>query len=130
MFRSRGILPSRPAVFALAMVVCWCWAARPAGASGCHVPDRPVLGERLSWDRVDPLGPIGVSDRLMPPVLRRTPCGGEVPTPPVAPTGLVESADRAADRVTLPPGTAGRLAVGDDRRDNPLHVFRLDRPPR
>lgn len=130
MFRFRGILPSRPAVFALAMVVCWCWAARPAGASGCHVPDRPVLGERLSWDRVDPLGPIGDSEGLMPPVLKRVPCGGEVPTPPVAPVGFVESADLAVGCVSLPPGNAGRLAVGDDRRENPLHVFRLDRPPR
>lgn len=130
MFRSRGIIPSRPAVFALAMVVSWCWAARPAGASGCHVPDRPVLGERLSWDRVDLIGPIGDFERVVPPALKRVPCGGEVPTPPVAPAGFFGSALRSSDRVTLPPENVGRVAVGDDCRANPLHVFRLDRPPR
>ena len=53
--------------------------AIPAGASGCHVPDRPVLGIRLSWEGDQGLNLGRTTETQAPPVLTHPPCSGEVP---------------------------------------------------
>ncbi len=113
----------------LAMAVSSAWGAAPAMASGCHVPDRPVLGERLTWDSVDrPIEP-GSSERLAPPVLKRVPCGGEVPPVPGAQVGLTGPADRPGCRLVLP--QSSESSTTDDEPARALALSsRLDRPPR
>jgi hypothetical protein len=120
---------SRLAMIALAMIVASPFGAGPAHASGCHVPDRPILSTRFTWERDRPVDPAGLIDGQAPPVLTRVPCSGEVPQLPGSPTGLVAQADRTTTHFD-PPTVSEPAIAGDDIVRIDPHPFRLDRPPR
>ena len=120
---------SRPAMMALAMIFAWPFGARPAHASGCHVPDRPILSTRFTWERDRQFDPAGLVDGQAPPILTRVPCSGEVPQVPGSPTGLAGQADRTSTHFD-PPTVSEPAITGDDIANIDPHPSRLDRPPR
>jgi hypothetical protein len=128
---SRSRVPSlkRQTGLIIAVALLVLVAGRPAGAAGCHVPDRPVLGTRLSWE-IDPDPDFrGTREVQPPPVLTHPPCPGEVPHVLGSPS--LTTALAHVDPVRLDGSRpAGFLRIADDpgRRD-PLES-RLDRPPR
>jgi hypothetical protein len=103
--------------------------AKPVGAAGCHVPDRPVLGTRLSWEIDSDLDVKGTREAQPPPVLTHPPCPGEVPhrlVPPRADNGSAHLDRSSFDPLDLP----GFLRILDDPAHLGPHRGRLDRPPR
>jgi hypothetical protein len=103
--------------------------ATPAGAAGCHVPDRPVLGTRLSWETDPDLDLSRAREAQPPPVLTHPPCSGELPhllSSSSLNPGFVHAEHAALD----PSALTGILGIADDvERLDPLGS-RLDRPPR
>jgi hypothetical protein len=101
--------------------------ARPAAASGCHAPDRPVLGLSVSWDapRVGAVTTAPTAAKL-----GRLPCSKHIPGAP------------QAAQADISPGLAGpaelRFASPTlpllPRLDEPLHPRHVSavrpRPPR
>jgi len=101
----------------------------PRRASGCHVPDRPVLGSRLSWEEqllID-LGPPRVI--TAPPTLTHPPCRGEIPH-------ILRSAGASSGvawhrQVDLEPESpTGTVLPGICPEHREFLGTRLDRPPR
>lgn len=131
--RPGPLILSRPAMFALAMLV---WlalplGARPAQASGCHIPERPILGVNPAGFHDRHIAAWSLHDRTeaAPPVLTRVPCPGETPRPTVIPIATVAAAWLSA--IESPPErpTGSFHAIEDADGPDP-RPFRLDRPPR
>jgi len=110
-------------------ILCSTATIRPARASGCHVPDRPVLGTRLSWEQEPDADLDSPAAALAPPVLTHLPCPGEVPqllnppTPPSAPACL------AVAGLDLPE-LSEIFRTGELLGHPQPRAARLDRPPR
>ena len=67
--------------------------SRTAQATGCHVPERPVLARSLSWERWQQAG-YSPADPLLapaPPAILPVPCQGETPTLQLFASGLVNA---------------------------------------
>lgn len=110
-------------------MLCLLTAERSARAAGCHVPDRPVLGTKSSWEQEPGLELGSVTTQVAPPVLTHPPCSGEVPH---APNGSNPTTE-AACLVTAEADPAGRieaLRAGEELGDLEPLASRLDRPPR
>jgi hypothetical protein len=127
--RSRPMPLNRLGILVLTGILCSTAAARPARAAGCHVPDRPVLGTRLSWEQEpsDDLGPTMAA--LAPPVLTHLPCPGEIPhllSPTTVPPALVGPASAGLDLRAFSEALRGQ----ESRGHVPPLPARLDRPPR
>jgi hypothetical protein len=120
---------NRLVMIALAIIVSSAFGARPARAAGCHVPDRPILATRYTWDRVDRLDRARAVDAPAPTTLTRVPCSGESPQPPGASSVMTSQADRPV-AVLKPPSVSELSTFGDDILSIDPHPFRLDRPPR
>jgi hypothetical protein len=123
------MLLNRLGILVLTGILSLTAAIRPARASGCHVPDRPVLGTRLSWEQ-EPGGDLGSpAAALAPPVLTHLPCPGEVPhllNPTTVPSALACLASAGLDLLEL----SEVLRTGElPGHLQPLSA-RLDRPPR
>jgi hypothetical protein len=116
-------------LMALAMIVASPFGASSAHASGCHVPDRPILSTRFTWERDQHFDPAGLFDRQAPPILTQVPCSGEIPQVTGSPTGLVGPAVRT-DTGFDPPSVSERASIGEVVASIDPHPFRLDRPPR
>ncbi len=105
------------------------WNATESRAAGCHVPYRPVLGGKLSWENklVSDLNP--AAPALAPPVLAHPPCEGESPR-------LLETAGAAPAAVCRQqispdsPRRSGELTDRSSTHHSQPPAFRLDRPPR
>jgi hypothetical protein len=102
--------------------------APAARASGCHAPDRPVLGLSFAWDA--PSGsrraPHSQSARLT-----RTPCSDDLPGSSQVPTGLgppgLATSIPSLPEAPAPPGRA----TSPEPPLHPLHTaFAPLRPPR
>ncbi len=103
--------------------------AIPAGAAGCHVPDRPILGTRLSWEDDQGVGLSWMMEPHVPPVLTHPPCSGEVPHFLVSITWSIAFAEIAPAR-SDPSAISGSLSVFDDVGSLCSLGSRLERPPR
>ena len=105
--------------------------SRTAQATGCHVPERPVLARSLSWERWQQAG-YSLADPLLaaaPPAILPVPCQGETATLQWFASGLV-SADFAPGRV-LEESASGERVAFESRSQLPFPITaRLDRPPR
>ena len=104
---------------------------QPAKATGCHVPERPVLARTLSWERWQEAGYSHADPRLAPapPAILPMPCQGETPTLPLFASGPV-GADFVPD-VVFEPSAAGEGVAYDSPLRRPFPIAsRLDRPPR
>ena len=107
------------------------WLPATAGSvkAGCHAPDRPVLGNRLSWED-DQLPGAGSSEAdTAPPILTHSPCPGEVPHSLSSPGPGADPAWIAASAKLPPTSQESRAALDPLLRRNPVGS-RLDRPPR
>src|SRR3954454_4920335 len=117
--------------FVLVVTACLLSCAGTARAAGCHVPERPVLAQTLSWDRWQTAqeAHAGPGLRTASPAVAPLPCQGEVPTlPSVASIPMAAAPAPAAERVAL--ALEERMpAETPPRIPSPL-AFRLDRPPR
>jgi len=105
--------------------------SRTAQATGCHVPERPVLARSLSWERWQQAG-YSPADPLLapaPPVILPVPCQGETATLQWFASGLV-SADFAPGRVLEEPASGERVAFESPSQLPFPIASRLDRPPR
>ena len=105
--------------------------SRTAQATGCHVPERPVLARFLSWERWQQAG-YSLADPLLaaaPPAILPVPCQGETATLQWFASGLV-SADFAPDRVLEEPASGERVAFESPSQLPFPIASRLDRPPR
>ena len=72
--------------------------SRTAQATGCHVPERPVLARALSWERWQQAG-YSPADPLLapaPPAILPVPCQGETATLQWFASGLVSADLRRA----------------------------------
>ena len=129
MSRPRPMPLNRLGILLLTGILCSTAAIRPARASGCHVPDRPVLGTGLSWER-EPGGDLdSPAAALAPPVLTHLPCPGEVPhllNPTTVPSALACLAAGGLDLREL----SEVLPTGDLLGHLQPQAGRLDRPPR
>jgi hypothetical protein len=104
---------------------------RTAQATGCHVPERPVLARSLSWERWQQAG-FSPANRLIvpaPPAIVPVPCQGETATLQWFASGLV-SADFAPGRVLEEPASGERVAFESPSQLPFPIASRLDRPPR
>jgi hypothetical protein len=118
-------------ILVLAGAVCPSIGSRSAHATGCHVPDRPVLAHTFSWERWQSSGIShqGAIDLHGPPAVRRLPCQGEIPTLPTQ--GYVSLVPALAAVLSANVPARGEPAVIRTARCVPLKfVSRLDRPPR
>ena len=106
-------------------------AARPAAASTCHVPDRPILGIEPAGFAPTPLIPATLVDPAStPPGYRSVPCPDDPATRPDHSSHLIGW--------LAPPPLAGRLDDSPRRLVAPRRVpppgidrdGRLERPPR
>ena len=103
--------------------------AAPAGASGCHVPDRPVLGSRLSWEEDHGLNLGTTTETQAPPVLTHPPCSGEVPHQ--LSSASWNNGFANVDHARFDPSAmSGSLRILDDVGSVNPFGSRLDRPPR
>jgi hypothetical protein len=115
----------------LAGASCFLLGSRSAQATGCHIPDRPVLAHTFSWERWQSSGSSrqGMTALPSPPAVRRLPCEGEIPTLPSpgnVPLGQALTTDL---NIQAPP--RGERAVVHSPESIPLVLAsRLDRPPR
>ena len=113
------------------IVAAWCLLcnATDSRAAGCHVPDRPVLGGKLSWESNLSRDLNGAAPALAPPVLTHPPCEGESPT-------LLESAGEAPAADWRPqidldsPGRSTPVICRSPAHRRQPPGIRLDRPPR
>jgi hypothetical protein len=104
---------------------------RTAHATGCHVPERPVLARSLSWERwqkagFSPANPLVVP---APPAFLPVPCQGETPTLQSFASVLV-SADFAPGKVIEEPALGEHVACESPSQVPSPFASRLDRPPR
>ncbi|MGE3822099.1 MAG: hypothetical protein AB7I30_22015 [Isosphaeraceae bacterium] len=119
----------RPLVIALLGLVAVVASPRPAVASGCHAPERPVLGISTSWD--DPVSPEATATRsaTSSPAIGRPPCSGEFPgAPPSGGPGQVATLPIAPWRL-LRPSFAWRGLPPEPLLPR-LGSRSVDRPPR
>ena len=103
---------------------------RTAQATGCHVPERPVLARSLSWERWQQ-GGYSPADPLVAPAptaILPVPCQGETPTLQSFASGLV-SADLAPGRVLEEPVSGEHAACEAPSLVPSPIASRLDRPP-
>jgi hypothetical protein len=115
----------------LAGAACFVLGTRSAHATGCHVPDRPVLALTFSWERwqSSETSHQGVLALPSPPAVHRLPCSGETPTLPSL--GNVPLGPALAFNLDAQVPERGERAVVRSTRRLPLQfVSRLDRPPR
>ena len=104
---------------------------RTAQATGCHVPERPVLARSLSWERWQQAG-FSPANRLIvpaPPVIVPVPCQGETPTLQSFASGLV-SAESAPGAILEEPASGEHVAFESLSEVPSPIASRLDRPPR
>jgi hypothetical protein len=116
-------------ILVLTGILCSLAAAGPARASGCHVPDRPVLGTRLAWEQESVGDPDSRATIIAPPVLTHLPCPGEVPhnlNSTTVPSGLACLAPVGLDL----PAFSEALRAGTVLAHLQVMAARLDRPPR
>jgi hypothetical protein len=126
-FRNCGGVPA----FALVVTACLLSCAGAARAAGCHVPERPVLAQTLSWDRWQKAHETHAGQGVMPasPAVVPLPCQGEVPTlAPVASLLMAATPIPATEQVAL--ALVGRVAADALPRIPCPFACRLDRPPR
>jgi hypothetical protein len=115
-------------VFLVTAASCLLATTGGAWASGCHVPDRPVLASKMSWENQLAIDLSTAPPVQVPPVLTRPPCHGEVPH-------LLVPADGPSaapwHRIGIDsPGQSGVIPAGSStEHPQPLDA-RLDRPPR
>ena len=137
-FRSRSVvtqsgreLENHLLILALTGTLFLVIGARTAQATGCHVPERPVLARSLSWERWQQAGfsPAHPLVAPAPPAILPVPCQGETPTLWSFASGLV-SADFAPDRVLKEPASGEHVAFESPSRVPFSIASRLDRPPR
>ncbi len=104
---------------------------RTAQATGCHVPDRPVLARSLSWERWERGGfsPAGPLLAPAPAAIVPVPCQGETAPLQSFASGLV-SADFAPGRVPEEPASREQVAFETPSQVPSPIAARLDRPPR
>ena len=90
--------------FALVVTACLLSCAGTARAAGCHVPERPVLAQTLSWDRWQKAHETHASHGVMPasPAVVPLPCQGEIPTLPSVASVPMAAAPTPATRHELP----------------------------
>jgi hypothetical protein len=105
---------------------------RTAQATGCHVPERPVLARSLSWERWQQAGysPLFSLTAPAPAAIVPLPCQGETATLRTFAGGLT-SVDYAPGMVVEEIAASGKLAAREAPAPVPSPVVsRLDRPPR
>jgi len=98
-------------------------------AAGCHVPDRPVLQSRLSWDHDQAFDSSARPVALAPPILAHPPCQGEIPHVPGSSNFSVDVACLERTGVD-PPGRCDLVAMHSPAEHRQPPALRLDRPPR
>jgi hypothetical protein len=127
--RSGRINPNRLVLLALAMIVSVPLGDSSARAAGCHVPDRPVLGMPLSWERDQRFESGMIPDHRAPLALTHVPCSGEVPHVLDSTQGAIGPAHVVPGGVA--PMTDSLPVLCPDERDSlDPPASRLDRPPR
>lgn len=126
--RSRTLI-DRLAMTALAAIAISAAPGQPAVAAGCHVPDRPALGLPLALDLAGRIELPGRSHDQTPPIVRRIPCSGEVPSMPVVSSVLIGPAMLGAAGRDCP-ATSETCSTADVVVRPVPHALRLDRPPR
>jgi hypothetical protein len=105
--------------------------SRSAHATGCHLPDRPVLAHTFSWERWQSSGNShqGMIALPSPPAVHRLPCQGEIPTLP-SPGNVPLGPALALDLIAQVPACGERAVIPSTRSLPVEFVSRLDRPPR
>ncbi len=118
---------SRGLVFLVA-ALCLLAATGNSRASGCHVPELPVLASKMSWDNEFAIDLSPATPVQAPPVLARPPCHGEVPhllVPADGPSAAL------SHRIGIDlPGRSGSIPAGSTALHPQPFGTRLDRPPR
>jgi hypothetical protein len=113
------------------MAVCVLSCAGSVLAAGCHVPERPVLAQTLSWDhwQLLKMPHTGLGARPATPAVMPLPCQGEIPTLPSV-VSIPMAATFGAAIGPEAPGEGGPAVVESLLIiPSPLSI-RLDRPPR
>jgi hypothetical protein len=118
--------------WALVLGLAATFGPRPAGAMGCHAPERPVASLAFLIDARP------VDAQLLPQVPPERPDSRLVPTPceddmPQAPSRTVAPQSSPADLAVLlrpPSPPIDRIAPPSSRATPRLASSRLDRPPR
>jgi hypothetical protein len=121
----------RVLMLALLGTACLISSARSAQATGCHVPERPVLAHTFSWERWERTGI--PHTRVVPsptaPAVHRLPCQGETPTlPSLAVTPLTPAL--VADWRIDAPTRGERVSIDSPTSIPSPFTSRVDRPPR
>jgi hypothetical protein len=104
---------------------------RSVQATGCHVPERPVLGRFLFLERSHETGlsPTNSRAAFAPPAIMPVPCQGETPTLPSVTSSLLIT--DLAPGLMLDPLVPGQNVVNESPAQIPCPIAsRLDRPPR
>ena len=131
MTRSGRKLENHLLILALTGTLFLVTGPRTAQATGCHVPERPVLARSLSWERWQQAG-YSPADPLLapaPPAILPVPCQGETPRLESFAGGLV-SADFAPGRVLERPASGEHVAFESPSQVPFPIASRLHRPPR
>jgi hypothetical protein len=124
--------PFRVLMLTLPATACLLVGVSPARATGCHVPERPVLAHTLSWERWqrDGSAPAGVRPSPIAPALHPLPCQGEIPAPPSLAAASSAPALAAVPGLEPPAARVERVTIDPPARIPPPFASRLDRPPR
>lgn len=122
MFRAVPADLCRGLVFVVTALSCLLAITGDSRAGGCHVPERPVLAQTLSWENELVVDSSTAPPVLAPPVLIHPPCQGEVPRwlgaagrPLAAPGNIRSASTRPVSPgrcpLALPPSILNRLAL-------------------
>ena len=131
MTRSGRKLENHLLILALTGTLIVVTGPRNAQATGCHVPERPVLAHSLLWERWQQAGYSAAGSLVAPapPAILPLPCHGETPTLQLLASGLV-SADFAPGMVLELQAPGDSLGFNEPSRLPYLIISRLERPPR
>jgi hypothetical protein len=119
----------RGLIFLVTAASCLLAITGDSQAAGCHVPERPVLASKLSWENELAVDFHTAAAVQAPHVLTHPPCQGEVPRWLGSAGG--PSAASWHHRVVIDsPSQLGSISA-DARAEHPRpSISRLDRPPR
>jgi hypothetical protein len=116
-------------VLVLSGALCLLSGLEPVHASGCHVPDRPVLQSRFSWERDQSLDRNALLVVHAPPILTHPPCQGEVPHLPDSSSVTGPAVLLACTHFDPLRVSCGLAILPHQLQCQPV-VIRIDRPPR